>query len=188
MINVYANYFYEKNSTRRAELEECIIKNYNNPYINYTLINSSKKMTYKEFFDVSNSLTRDNDINIICNLDIYFDDTINLAKNIHNNEAYALSRYDLKNGNLIHFNRSDSQDAWIFKGKIRNMFCDFQHGMPGCDNRLAYEMQKAGYFVSNPSKSIKTIHIHNSNIRNYAPGSVIDTVPGPYLSIKPTHI
>jgi hypothetical protein len=188
MINVYANYFYEKNDIRRLELEECIINNYNNSLINYTLIESDKKMSFKNFFDIINNITTDDDINIICNLDIYFNETINYVNSITKDQFFALSRYDIYNNQLKLFDAACSQDTWIWKGKSKNINSDYLMGMPGCDNRLAYEAQAAGYQVSNPSKTIQTIHVHKSNIRNYTPGALADTVPPPYHTISPHHL
>ncbi|WPT11388.1 hypothetical protein PSENEW3n2_00000826 [Picochlorum sp. SENEW3] len=56
-------------------------------------------------------------------------------------------------------------------------------GKPGIDNRLAYELLKAGYQVSNPSKSITSWHVHGTNIRDY---SHLDVVPPPYAIVYPT--
>jgi hypothetical protein len=40
-------------------------------------------------------------------------------------------------------------------------------GLPGCDNRLAHLLSETGYRLSNPCRSIRTIHLHRSNVRSY---------------------
>eukprot|EP00889_Picochlorum_renovo_P006402 jgi/Picre1/33432/NNA_008756.t1 len=127
-------------------------------------------------------------MNIIANADIFFDDTIKTAKSLPENHAYALSRHEVSNGKL--FKRPDSQDTWIFHGRIQNNMLlmsaltknNLTLGKPGIDNRLAYELLKAGYKVSNPSKSITSWHVHGTNLREY---SHLDVVPPPYAIVYP---
>jgi len=109
---------------------------------------------------------------ILANSDIYFDDTLIKFRN-HNlhNVFCALSRYD---NNILHdacdVNKcSISQDSWIFVSPLRLNInkCNFKFGHPGCDNRIAYLAMKAKYKVINPSKTIKTHHVHRSRFRTY---------------------
>lgn len=93
----------------------------------------------------------------------------------------------MMNGQL--FNRPDSQDVWIVHGRPwNNLTAELNNndhlalGKPGIDNRLAYELLKAGYQVSNPSKSILSWHVHSTNIRQY---SHLDVVPPPYAIVYP---
>jgi len=188
MINVFANYYYEKNILRRKEIDQCIINNLINKNINYILINSNDRMKYNDFFNIINSYTGSNDINILCNLDIYFDDTVIKVKNIQEFQFYCLSRWEVRGNNIDFSNRPDSQDVWIFKGKCKPINGDFYLGWAGCDNRIAHEAQTAGYQVSNPSIDIKTYHIHNSNLRNYRVGDRSTTVPEPYLTLQPCQL
>lgn len=182
MIRLFYNYYEDKNPLRKREIDYCLQRNLANKLINTVICESASKPTYKFFFDQINKVSADDDINIICNSDIFLDDTISLALGIKDKHLYALSRWDwLGNDALVRFfDRPDSQDTWIFKGKIENVFGDFTLGTRGCDNRIAYEFHKAGYGVTNPSKSIKTYHVHNSGVRNY---TFADVVPEPYLTI-----
>jgi hypothetical protein len=150
------------------------------------IIDSPGKPTYESFFNKINESTGPDDINIICNSDIFLDETIALTSQLKDKEMWALSRWDWKEGRTpIHFNREDSQDVWIVKGKIENVYGDFTLGRLGCDNRIAHEFHKAGYRVTNPSLSVKTFHVHNSQVRNY---TQTDVVPPPYYTIKPTRL
>ena len=189
-INLYLNYYKDPALRRRNELDLCVANNINNNLLNVVILESNKRPKYKEFFTLINSYSDNNDINIISNLDIYFDNSVEKLKEMTNQEAFVLGRWDvLKNGSLKFANRPDSQDAWVFKGKIKqNLFGDFCLGYPGCDNRIAYEMDRAGYRISNPSKTIKAIHMHVSMVRNYKAkgrGRKQFEVGGPYKTITP---
>ena len=146
------------------------------------MLESIEKPQYRAMFEKINQLTGPDDINIICNSDIFFDDTILIAaQRLKHREVFALSRWDYINSQQIKlFDRADSQDTWIWKGYMQNVIGNFTLGKRGCDNRIAYEFKDAGYKVSNPSKTIKTYHVHNSNIRNY---SHTDVVHGPYHQV-----
>ena len=186
-INVFTNYYSEKKDRRRLELEECVSNNVLNPHINYIPIVSQTRMKFNDFFNIINDYTSDDDVNIICNLDIYFDNNITIAQRIKPGEFWCLARWDYKrNKKILHCNRPDSQDTWVFRGKMTKINADFEMGKRGCDNRLAFLAKEAGLNVTNPSKSVKTIHIHNSNIRNYNKRNKADLVRGPYHTITPT--
>jgi len=181
MIRLFYNYYEDKHPLRKMEIDMCLQKNLANKFINTIIIESASKPTYEFFFQQINKVTGPDDINIICNSDIFFDETIVLAEGLKHKQLYALSRWEWKHPlHITHFDRPDSQDTWIVKGKVENVFGGFTLGIRGCDNRIAYEFHKAGYAVSNPSKSIKTYHVHNSGIRNY---TMADVVPEPYLTI-----
>ena len=187
MIRLIYNYYEDKNPARKAEIDLCLQKNLENKFINTVIIETDTKPTYGFFLNKINELTGPNDINLFCNADIFFDETIVLAEtHLKHKQAFALSRWDWINENKIqHFDRPDSQDTWIIKGIAENISANFLLGTPGSDNKMAYEFNKAGYAVSNPSKSIKSYHVHNSNIRNYTRK---DSVPPPYLMVPPSSL
>jgi hypothetical protein len=209
MNNLLVNFYIDKNESRNLELETCFEENLNNQSIDkiimfceqedfdkasskfnfskVTSIITNKRPTYNDYF----VLTKEEDINIIANLDIIIpEETIYRAKTYLNNQTcLALSRWDLINKTPIHFNRSDSQDTWIFKGKVPCIKgADYSLGIAGCDNSIAYLLELNGYNVINPSKTLKTIHLHESNIRNYINnlGKVTQTIPPPYKLLPPT--
>jgi len=144
---------------------------------------------FSELFD----LAQEDKINILANGDIFFDDTSQLEKIFHipYNVCYALSRWELpeggKPGEGKLFDRADSQDVWIFRGRLNLLpgFGSYNMGILGCDNRLAWELDHNGYGVLNPSKTIKTWHYHNSKYRTYREQPL---VPPPYLYISPTEL
>jgi hypothetical protein len=142
---------------------------------------------YNDFFLIVNTHSKPEDINIISNSDIFFNDSLKLIYGIQKNQCYALCRWNIDlDNNIAFFDRRDSQDAWIFKGHISpTIDAGFTLGKPGCDNRIAHEIQKAGYLVSNPSLSIQAIHMHNSNVRHFDWDNLDDRIHPPYLLIEP---
>lgn len=178
-INVFVAFFHANDSKRKLELENCLFKNCKNKNINLIVIESDDRLKFKDFLLAIKKYDDNESINIICNSDIYFDESIVLARNIKPNQVFALNRWDLdKNGNCVHYNMLGSSDVWIFDGIPKYIYSDFCMGLWGCDGRLGYEIIKAGYDLYNPSLSIKTIHHHISNIRSY---NLKNIVNGPYM-------
>ena len=201
MINLFVNYYKAKTEERQKEIDFCFDKNAKNKAIDNLIVFAklpcsfhdcdelvdTDRPTYQDFFN--SALKRPDDINIIANSDIYFDETIQLVNKIKDNEVYCLTRWEYNEGNIIDFNRMHgappewSSDAWIFKGACRLKDCrevtaidqktgkfkkiPFTLGIPGQDNHIAWKFQQAGYSVSNPSKSIKAIHVHKESSRDY---------------------
>jgi hypothetical protein len=172
-----------------------IIGNSNRVILTHLRI-TDKRPTYNDFFDVAKTYFGEADnINIICNSDIIAcpQTMIHLPHYFtSDNKVLALSRWDVSymenyqiNSSL--FNRSDSQDTWIFKGGINQINgADFTMGVAGCDNSIAHLLENAGYEVINPSMTIRTYHVHLSNIRNYINGDNVQRVPPPYKLVTPT--
>lgn len=189
MINIAINYYIDKFPERQLEIDECFQKNIKNPYINLIIINSQERLKYSHYFNVLNKITNNDDINVISNADIYFDETVQLFEKLDYDTFFALSRWDIvEDGSAVHFNRPDSQDVWAWRGKSKPIYNDFNIGVPGCDNRLAHEINKAGYKIKNPSFQIKTYHLHLTNLRNYNVKTRREAIPGPYFTVYPENI
>lgn len=180
-INLFVQYYKCGNEERQKELDACSRVNHQKKHF-HKIFSLTERLTYKELFKLTQEY--DDCINVIANSDIFFDETILYARFMGENDCYALSRWDyLESGVAVLFDRKDSQDVWIFNGAakiIKN--CDFQLGVPGCDNRIAYEIKQAGYNVLNPSKTIHAIHLHNSQLRTY---DNKDRISEPYHFIFP---
>ena len=106
------------------------------------------------------------------------------------NDCYALLRWDLdKDMNAkifldLNSPRCDSQDVWAFKGAVREIQdSTFTTGKRGCDNRIAFLIDQAGYNITNPCFKIKAYHYHVTEKRNYFDKEVIQP---PYKLIPPT--
>jgi hypothetical protein len=185
MIRLLYNYYEDRNPVRKKEIDFCLQKNLENPHLNVIIVESLEKPAYNTMFEKLNWITGPDDLNIICNSDIFFDDSILLAEqHLHNRDVFALTRWDFINEhNIKFFDRRDSQDTWMWKGKMEHVISGFTLGKRGCDNRIAHEFRNAGYRITNPSRTIKTYHVHNSNVRNYTQN---DVVHGPYLHVEIT--
>lgn len=154
-----------------------------NSYL-FTNIRHPNERNFRKLFD----LAQEDKINIIANGDIFFDDRSQLQQvlEIPCGVCYALSRWELDGDGEL-FDRADSQDVWIFRGKINLLsgFANFSMGTACCDNRLAWELEQSGYSVLNPSKTIKTWHLHQTAHRTY---SDLPPVSPPYTWVSPTDL
>lgn len=201
-INLFINWHTSENQKRNDEYLFCLKKNLQNKFIDkifiltddvipiedpkIILISFIGRPTFNNFFSLINRTVNSKLISIISNLDIYFDDSIRILSSMNlNRRAFCLTRYNIINEKHDHvfFRRADSQDVWILKGEIRNIEGDFQLGVRGCDNRIAFELRKAGYHVLNPSLTIKSFHYHLSGYRNESYNKII--IPPPYLKVRP---
>jgi hypothetical protein len=188
--------FYNDPSPRRTgEFIECVRRNSGNAHIEQVtvfledptsptevqarypvlkhpkvyLIPNGRRLTFKELFEYANRHLPGIGV-IIANGDIYFDETLSLLEDESlSSRILCLSRWEeMPDGTLRHFDAPDSQDAWIFEPPLPVFNSDFFFGKPGCENRLAYEAERAGLIVSNPSRSVRARHLHNSGIRRYS--------------------
>src|SRR3989339_482669 len=175
---------------RKKELLFCLKKNIENHYIEKIYIfwekepdlkNSlfiNKKIeninffdypTYNKFIDYANLKLSGKKI-IIANSDIFFDNSLKLLLNYNlTNKVLALTRYNLEkyiaNNGGVWERSSNSQDAWIFQSPLnfdKNKFPVIKLGYFGCDVWFAYELEKIGKIVLNPSEDIKTWHVHKN--------------------------
>ena len=208
------SYYKTSNKERQSEIDECILKNINNPLINNIYLLNDKiynskilknekikqfniikenKLLFKDAIEFINSYCHNENV-ILSNTDIYFDDSLGLLEDYdYNDKILCLLRHDVqKNGSIDifrHFGepRWDSQDTWIFKSplKIDINELNFSFGTLGCDNMFASKLYDHNYQLSNPSYSIKIYHLHNIDERNY---NVDDRVHGNYCLIKPHHL
>jgi hypothetical protein len=206
VINLFINYFDHQDKRRKREIEYCLKKNKENPLIdNITILNKNGYCTYGDFLREMAKYPKD--INIISNLDVYFDETIKLAEEIGEGECYALTRWEFVNGKVVDFNARHgrpsppewSQDAWIFRGSVLAGKFDkvkalnkhqritelipFTLGIPGCDNKFAALLKEQGLKVTNPSKDIKAIHVHKESRRSYPSFQILSGIK-PHGSVK----
>lgn len=221
VVNLFLNFYVDPNLGRQCELDESLHNNINNSHIDtihifvdelaydyiiknfeninkFNFIIQDKRPTYSDYFITTRQYP--DDINIITNADIYFDDTFKILKYLpwDTDTCFALSRWDKKyigdtgEFELIHYDVECSQDCWVFFGKVKcDITVDFTCGILGCDNKVAYHLSKSGYKVLNPSKTIKCIHTHNSNHRNYVRDENCKTfyrIPDPYLFIPTSEL
>lgn len=212
---LFSTYYQSSNLERQAEYDFCINKNkvadFDKIYLfveneddmnlayekfGVEVINLGKRPTFKDFFDFISNEPFSDSINVVSNTDIFFLNMQEIDRNanrlLNGDATFALTRYDYHlNRPSDLFDRVDSQDSWVFYGNknLQNVKdVDFTMGIAGCDNRLAYELQKAGFLVLNPSRTIKTFHYHEVPLRTNADinGEQIVRIPPPYLLLPPT--
>ena len=209
MIRLFTSCYPEQNPKRIAELSQSLERNLALPAFNKVYVflegmetawvNGLKlncqsiphRPTYADFFGLANEqVTSDDDLSIVANSDIFFDwSLLVLANRLKPTQCAALSRWDVQpDGTSTLFDRNDSQDAWIFKGKIRPVVADFCVGIPRCDNRILYELLRAGYEVINPAFSVKAFHLHAGERAEY-PGQIEGmNVEPPYAYLWPHNL
>ena len=198
-MNYYVEYWDCGNEDRNFEVITCINKNIKSNFFDNIFIFSEKeeqrllekpikspRVTYQYVFD--NSIEG---INVFCNSDIEFDETIKLAENMEHDEFYALTRYE-DNMKLHKFDDpykgQDSQDVWIWRDACKIKDANFSLGLPGCDNKIAYFAAMNVYKVKNPSLSIKTYHRHTTNIRDGSSADLSKRLPPPYAMVPVSQI
>ena len=52
MINLFTNYYIDKNSDRQKEIDLCLAKNLSNKLLNVVVLDSQARLTYKDFFSI----------------------------------------------------------------------------------------------------------------------------------------
>jgi hypothetical protein len=200
VIRLFTSWYREPREPRRAEYLACLQANLDCTEIDaiHVLIESGEETLpevkkiqrrsnfgrphYADFARWIGEVAAPGDISIIANSDIAFDKSIAFADlTLHADECYALARWE---GEKL-FDRNDSQDAWIFRGKVKPMNNEFSLGVPRCDNRLLHELRAAGYRVRNPAFAIRTSHIHAGVRPEYAMTAASAWVSPPYEYLGP---
>lgn len=142
-------------------------------------------------------------VNVLTNSDVFFDaEALVHFRFLGECQAmdskpkcWALSRWDvLTDGTIAHHAHCDSADTWVIYGVPPAMDIPWPLGVPGIDNRIAHELIAAGYQVTNPSKTVKTFHLHNCQYRSYLSSGIgkgrgakkMERVPPPYAMVHPT--
>lgn len=178
---------------RRAELRECWLRN-KGLFDDYTDFQGRPSLT-----DLL-ALFKPDAINILCNADIFFDAQFveqikaYFAYQSHYSDALVLSRYDVaEDGTAALWAHCDSSDTWIVFGSVPAMDIPWPLGTAGVDNRIPHELAMAGFNVINPSRTIRTFHLHRIAWRSYLQdpsgkargGDKIFRVPPPYKMVHP---
>ena len=189
-------YYIHPNSKRANEIKLCLEKNIENPLIDKIILLNEKKLTlpksdkiqqvilghrmrYRDVFEHILTLPT-NIITAFSNSDIYLTDTFrNLWTLDIKDKFLSLLRYE-ENTKELFGPRPDSQDTWIVRSdSVQSRqwdmsSLDFEFGKAGCDNAINVELLKKKFIVANPSLSLKSMHVHTSEVRDYNPLDPID--------------
>jgi hypothetical protein len=202
MFVLITTFYFENDANRRGEFLKAIRGNINNRLIIkiYILCESGEELLidldvkieivkqnhrpkFQDLIKFANGLSQ-SIYKIIANSDIYFDDTLAKAQTIKNHCVFCLTRWDLMESGVIEFYPNfKSQDSWIFRNTLPENIGNYFMGVPGCDNRLAAELIERNFIITNPSLSIKSLHIHNTRKRTY--NKISDRVNGDFAYILP---
>lgn len=209
MLRLFTSWYPESDPVRRQELVDCLTANLGSGLFDEVCIlleqcdppvtdarlryrAISHRPNYSDFIDWANTLAHDHDDLIaIANSDIFFDATIvSMLSEIDAQTCAALSRWEISpsSGKARLFDRSDSQDSWVFRGPIKEIGAAFAVGVPRCDNRFLYELGAAGYNVINPARSIRTFHLHSGERKEYSGTNLRHFVDPPYAYLWPHNL
>jgi hypothetical protein len=152
-----------------------------------------KRLLYESVFHyVNDPLNQIHGYYAIINTDIFFDESIVKIKysDMHSRrKMWALLRWEYNPSEepTIYGPNSDSQDTWIFHTKSciqpqAEKIFKFSMGVPGCDNKMIYAVHLCGFEIINDPITVKTLHYHTSNERNYTNNN---RLPRPYGAIYP---
>ena len=192
MISVFFPYYQCGDADRQKEIDLCLRQNSDNPHIdklivviddgcdvpfssnNMTVLHVEKRMTYKYWVELTNQYCS-HGITVLCNSDIYFDDSVIKLKEalVKPKSFLALSRWELLSGDTDrHPNPHWSQDTWAMNvgEEISKSFLhqlEFPMGVPRCDNKVAYLFAVHGWSIHNPVDFVKSIHAHETQMRTY---------------------
>jgi len=196
MIRIIYSYYRDANQRRAAEINACfgqialcpgagemhILCEHEPPFVTpRTIIHPCEgRPKCRDLFNLIATASDQRDINIVLNSDCFPEPAdLPMLEFLAADEAWCVSRVEIssavplkidtrKNKRRARKHPFDMQDAWIIRGTPKEgMTLDFFMGMPGCDNRLAYELQQAGYRISNPASFFRLYHFHTSAERNY---------------------
>ena len=150
------------------------------------IIALDQRPTFQYMIDYCNQ--NFDDICILGNSDIIFDDSLSLITKQHlKNTAYGISRRELQDDYSIkerpYQHLHTSQDAWIFLPKlILNPSANFTFGTKGCDLRISSIIKESGYDIKNPYGKIILKHFHLTEYRTYNDNALIS---GRYHTLPP---
>ncbi len=205
-------YFKPSSGRRAREIQQCLYKNLDCSMIDHVLLLNEceykdlqahpklqtsilgHRLTYIDVMRTIQERVPAGDYVIFANSDIYFDDSLRYCWSVGMAEksvCMALLRWE-ENTREIFGPRADSQDSWIVArdtvARLALSEEDFGYpfGKSGCDNAVALAMLKQRCFVVNPAHSVKTWHVHSSNIRTYDPKDILYRTH--YLHLDPTFI
>jgi hypothetical protein len=157
----------------------------------------NKRLTYKIVIQWIKENVPDDVICVFANADIYLDSETwrDIWTTDLTDKFIALLRYEVTEDGSepkLFGPRNDSQDTWaVYSNSIKSRDWDYKDldimfGKAGCDNAITVEMLKRKFLVVNPALSLKTFHVHASQIRTYDPAEVVDRPA--FMYVDPTGI
>ena len=155
-----------------------------------------RRLTYADVF-INVELLKLEGYVVFHNSDIFFDKTLTELPKINLHEKQSIMtqlrwEYEGPNKDIKLFGpRADSQDSWIYHTNWNHKFMkyikafNFEFGMPGCDNSIAYIFKIMNFGLINDPSLIHTLHYHKTEIRDY---TAKDRIKMPYAMITPVGV
>jgi hypothetical protein len=203
-FTLITNAYDEKDLHRSAEYQVCLARNLELSHFERVVVvyesggvyvplehpklaveHLGKRGTFAEYFAIANRLASGSKV-VLANADIYFDDTLGLLEPHKLKGLICLSRWDtLPDGTSMMMPIPDSHDAWIFCTPFNLPKCDFTLGVPGCDGRIAWIASEVRLPLSNPARSVRANHLHQSGVRHY---TELHRLRGQYQAVWATEL
>jgi hypothetical protein len=207
-------YYKPKETVRAKELYKCLKNNLECQYIDKIILYLESKdvdlppdphrklitlplksrITFADCIQTIQKRIEPGHLVVFANSDIYLESSWRAlwSVDIHNT-FLALLRWEEGLDGLNHIMygpRADSQDTWVIHSDsvlerqwdIKALNIPF--GQAGCDNSICVEFLRNKFKIINPASSLKTIHVHKSEIRSYDPKNIVDR--STYMFIEPT--
>jgi hypothetical protein len=200
------------NKTRDKELQKCLRKNLENEFVDEILLFTEGKdiqvpvdkkikqvpiktrLSYANCIDAIKRVIGAGKLVVFANADIYLDNSWDALWSINMTDTFlALLRWeegvDGKEPALFG-PRHDSQDTWVIHSdsvlnKEWNLTAfNIPFGKAGCDNAILVEFLRNKFKIVNPAMSLKTIHVHASDVRNYEKTDIVDRPV--YMFVEPS--
>lgn len=212
-IHLLIDYYIPSMKERQKELDFCYITNINNsnfdhlhifyqdtpPEVNNKVILNplTSRNTYQDYIIYAQNNIPKDDIIILSNSDMYFDNSIAKVKQFDlDKHILTLTRWSshstedgnrLIDGKVTYYkNHSCSQDVWVWKNPLNNSTnsdTNFPMGVPGCDNKIAYAFKEMGYEPINPCLDIIAYHYHQTGEASRTYNRATDRIPPPYYHV-----
>lgn len=156
-----------------------------------------KRLTYAEVIRTIQTQVPPNTIVSFANSDIYYDGpSLRTLWSMDLKDTFlALLRYeestDPEKPAQLFGPRADSQDAWTtWSTSVQSRQwdyadVDFPFGKGGCDNAITLCFFRQKFRVSNPALTLKTYHVHASEVRTYDKQDIVERN---YMYVAPTGI
>lgn len=145
------------------------------------------RLTYADLLRATAEYVPLNTVVAYTNADIYLDESILSVYSLDmRDKMLALLRWDTDDKGSepkLFGPYCDSQDTWIvLSDSVKSRTFDYERfnyqlGRAGCDNRFTADMFANRFLILNPANTIKTLHIHKSDIRDY---NKTDIIMSPY--------
>ena len=189
-VKLYCGFYQDPLPERHAENLRCLANNAENDAIDeiwlfvdvpdrYRSLETGKikivasrqpRCTYQDFIEHANSQP-ERFILLMCNTDIYFDQSLKLVKSLdYNRSLYCLGRREVQTDRpAAHTEHYQSSDVWILQTPVRPFFSDIQLGLVGCESSFLGHAQRGGYKLKNIGLDIAAYHLHITQKRNINP-------------------